>query len=210
MVKPETKVRYVSLWNKIKTHNVDLSQLESMTPLEFNKSIGSKGTSDGQYKLAKSLARNIERQEDVNEYIEDRKISPSIIPKITPREYIEPYSPKREVESLDFSQDTSDFEPEEDYMDYDYNIEDDYDDMPEDIQDQSSPDDMDNDGSPDPEYERLRVWLEDYFPTRRDAGKDVEKAFRKEIKNWDSLSKDTRQGLITDWTNFINSTEGAK
>ena len=192
--KRETTERYTGLWNKIKANNVDLSNLETMGQEEFYKQIGSTAKSNGTYNLAKSLARNTERQEDVNKYIEDKQIPAVIVPKIEVKEYIEPVKKRESQEGLDFSQDTS---------------EDDYESESEDAsegeseEDYGSEDPTDNDGSLDPEYERLRVYLQDYFPTRKDAGKDIEEAFKKEIKNWDSLAADTRQGLITDWTNFI-------
>ena len=194
--KIQTTERYTALWNKIKANNVNMADIDNMTPKEFYDAIGSKAKSDATYRLAKSLGRNTERQEDVNKYIDDKKIPSIIIPKIKVKEYIEPVKKKK---GLDFSNNQSGANDQDDEDDDQQESESEEDYVPEDP--------PDNYLTLDPGYERLRVYLQDYFPTRKDAGKDVEKAFKKEIKNWDSLAPDTRRGLITDWTNFIRGSD---
>lgn len=87
--------RYAKLYNKLQALNFDLSSLDSITPQQFNQIIGQSGISEGQYKLAKSLARNIERQHDINNYLTKSNIPKTIIPQIKEKEYIKPYKRKK-------------------------------------------------------------------------------------------------------------------
>lgn len=83
-----TEIRYVKLWNRLQALNFDLKDLNTITAQEFNRRIGQKGSSEGQYRLAKSLARNIERQKTVNTILTSSNIPTTIIRQIPQKVYI--------------------------------------------------------------------------------------------------------------------------
>lgn len=88
-VKIETIERYTSLWNKLQALDLTLKRLESMSFMEFNIKINSKGKTNGQYKLALSLYRNQIRSEQVNSYLLSKNIPKSIIKPI-PKTILKP------------------------------------------------------------------------------------------------------------------------
>lgn len=88
MLSKETEVRYTALWNKINANGIKLSDLDKMTQQQFYNKIGSTAKSTGMFNLAKSLARNMDRQNSVNTYVKSKGLPKSIIPTITPKEYI--------------------------------------------------------------------------------------------------------------------------
>ena len=77
----KTIERYVSLWNKLETSGVRLDTLDKITFTEFKTKTNLKSKS--QFNLAKALARNPERQEQINQYL-DKKAIPKTKIKRTP------------------------------------------------------------------------------------------------------------------------------
>jgi len=91
-VSEKTKQRYVGLWNKIQVSDVSLSELDTISYSEFQERTNI--NSESQFRLAKSLARNIERQVQVNSYLDKRDIPKTII-KRTPEKQVIPKVKKR-------------------------------------------------------------------------------------------------------------------
>lgn len=80
-VSEKTIERYVSLWNKLETSDVRLDTLDKITFTEFKTKTNLK--SESQFNLAKALARNPERQQQINQYL-DKKAIPKTKIKRTP------------------------------------------------------------------------------------------------------------------------------
>ena len=80
-VSEKTIERYVSLWKKLESSNVRLDTLDKITFTEFKSKTNL--TSKSQFNLSKSLARNPERQKQVNQYL-DKKAIPKTTIKRTP------------------------------------------------------------------------------------------------------------------------------
>jgi len=88
-VSKKTIERYSALWNKIQAINFDLSDILTISYLEFNQRIGSKSKINAQYKLAKSIAHNIERQKQVNKLLDDKNIPNWLIKRLKEINYLE-------------------------------------------------------------------------------------------------------------------------
>lgn len=102
-IKQQSIERYCGLWNQLQVSKFPLNELETISQPEFESRTGIKG--QGQFNLSKSLARNTERQKQINTYLQQKKIPSIIIPKIPEKQYIskytKPYKPK--LKKLKFS-----------------------------------------------------------------------------------------------------------
>lgn len=98
MVKKSTRERQLSMWNKLQAINFDMSILDTITFQEFNQMIGSTAKTDGQYKLALAIARNIPIQKRINLDIVRLKIPDYITKQIKEREYVVKYIKKRKLD----------------------------------------------------------------------------------------------------------------
>lgn len=89
LIKPETIERYAKLWNRIQSIGFPLKDLETISQQEFETRTLIKGK--GQYNLAKSLGRNIERQEQVNKWLGVKNIPKTFIKRLPEKQIITPY-----------------------------------------------------------------------------------------------------------------------
>ena len=78
-VSDKTIVRYASIWNKIQTSGLSLSELDKITFNQFKTKTNI--NTESQFRLAKAFARNSERQEQVNAYFTKKGVSITIIKK---------------------------------------------------------------------------------------------------------------------------------
>ena len=100
-IKPETIERYTALWNKIQASGFPLSELETVSQTDFQARTNIKGS--GQFRLAKSLARQTERQNQVNTYLEVKTIPKTIIKRLPEKQLISKYErPYREKSDITF------------------------------------------------------------------------------------------------------------
>lgn len=79
--KQKTIERYASIWNKIQVSGLPLSDLDKISFNQFKTKTNI--NSESQFRLAKALGRNPERQKQVNQYFNKKGIPTSII-KRTP------------------------------------------------------------------------------------------------------------------------------
>jgi len=83
----KTIERYVSLYIRIQATDNSLSDVPTWSLADFERETGLTGK--GQFQLTKSLARNVDIQQDVNNYFSERDISSSVIKPIKEQEYLE-------------------------------------------------------------------------------------------------------------------------
>jgi len=87
----KTIERYASIWNKFQASNVSLSDLDKITYQEFSERTNI--NSESQFRLTKSLARNSERQIQVNQWLDKKDIPKTYTKRLPEKQVI----PKRAV-----------------------------------------------------------------------------------------------------------------
>ena len=97
-VSEKTKQRYVGLWNKIQVSDVSLSELDTISYSEFQERTNI--NSESQFRLAKSLARNIERQNEINSYLDERDIPKTIIKRTPEKQVIAKVKKRRSKQKI--------------------------------------------------------------------------------------------------------------
>ena len=84
--KQKTIERYALIWNKLQASGLPLFKLDKITFNDFKTKTNI--NSESQFRLAKALARNPERQKQVNQYFNKRNIPTSIVKKTPEKQAI--------------------------------------------------------------------------------------------------------------------------